>query len=348
MASMDASQQFHRRAILSIGGALLAFSCILGIGAAGYKHLGGETVSWLDAVYMTFIMVATIGYGQGVEVFHKPGHEIFTMLISFSGIAVMTYMFSSVTALVLASDFDKTLKRRKMEKQIRKLQGHYILCGYGRVGLNVGRELTATNRHYVAIDENLNQLEEQKNKDPGLLYLFGDASDDDMLIKADIAKCRGVFAITGDDSRNLMIIITARQLNPSVRIVARCHEVRNMEKMRKAGADAIVSPDFTGGMRIASAMVRPQVVSFLEEMTKSDQRLRIEEIPVPEQFVAKPLSKLKLRSPDYVLLAVRESNGQWRFNPTMDFPVKPGNTLIAMASPAGRVEIEALLIEMLN
>jgi voltage-gated potassium channel len=234
-----------------------------------------------------------------------------------------------------------------MEKTIKKLKGHYILCGFGRVGRNIAHELQATHRHFVAIDEDMERLQDYKEKNPGLLYLHGDASDDDTLLAADIADAKGVFAITGDDSRNLMIVITAKQLQPGVRVVARCHETRNIEKMRKAGADAIVSPDFTGGMRIASAMIRPHVVSFLDEMLKDDKKLRIEEIPIPAGFIPKPLGRLELRSAHYVLLAARERNGNWQFNPEKDYLLKPGFTLIAMASPEGRKEIEALLLDML-
>jgi len=119
-----------------------------------------------------------------------------------------------------------------------------------------------------------------------------------------------------------------------------------MEKMRKAGADAIVSPDFTGGMRIASAMIRPHVVSFLDEMLKSEKNLRVEEVQIPAGFIPKVLGSLKLRSANYVLLAVRERNGSWQFNPDKSFLLKPGFMLIAMANSVGRLEIETLLIEM--
>ena len=159
-----------------------------------------------------------------------------------------------------------------------------------------------------------------------------------------IAGARRVFAITGDDSRNLMIIITAKQMNPKARVVARCHEVRNIEKMRKAGADAIISPDFTGGMRIASAMVRPHVMSFLDEMLKTEDRLRVEEVRVPDSFVPTSLGKLLLRSPEYILLAVRDGT-RIVFNPSGEHELRPGQVLIAMTSPHGRNELEGELLE---
>jgi len=315
-------------------------------GTVGYMYLTDSKYSWFDCFYMTFITVATIGFGEIIDMSSNQPARMLTVILGILGAGNLSMLFSVVTVALLETDLNGTLQRKRMEKTIKKLKGHYILCGFGRVGRNIAHELEATNRHYVAIDEDSLRLLEYKEKNPGLLYLHGDASDDDVLLAADLEDAKGVFAITGDDSRNLMIVITAKQLKPTVRIVARCMETRNMEKMRKAGADAIVSPDFTGGMRIASAMIRPHVVSFLDEMLKSEKNLRVEEVPVPAGFIPKPIVSLRLRSANYVLLAVRERNGDWQFNPDDDFLIKPGFTLIAMASPVGRMEIEALLIEL--
>jgi voltage-gated potassium channel len=334
------------RIMARIGWACMTLFALIVIGVLGFYVIGNDKANWEDAIYMTLITISTVGYGEAVPL-TSFGAKMFAGLVSIAGLGVLTFLFTSLTVFFLEKDLDYSLRRRRMEKRIKKLRQHFIVCGFGRVGRNVAHELQNTGRHFVAIDPEQSNFEEYLEKFPGLLYLHGDASDDDLLLGADIMDARGLFAVTGDDSRNLMIIITAKQINPNLRVVARAHETRNIEKMRKAGADEIICPDFTGGMRMASAMVRPHVVSFLDEMLKTEKHLRVEEVVAPIHFPATRIGSLRLRSTNYILLAVRADTG-WTFNPDDDYLLRAGDVLISMTSPEGRAEIEAHLQEMLN
>ena len=312
------------------------------VGAVGYKLIGGPQTTWLDGFYMTFITVATIGYGEVIDLTHSPGGRVFTMVIAFTGIGTMTYMFSTLTALILESDLNTTLKRKRMEKTIAALSGHYIVCGIGRVGSNVADELKKTGRAFVVMDAEQHSLDQYLERHEDALYLHGDAADDDLLRAAGVERATGVFAVTGDDSHNLVISLSVKQLNPAARVVARVHDIRNADKTRRAGADEIVSPDFTGGMRIASAMVRPHVVNFMDQMLRSDDGLRVEEVLVPPGFKARPLGELALKSRDYILMATHEA-GRWVFNPDDGHLIAPGHALVVMTNPGGRHKLAQLL-----
>jgi voltage-gated potassium channel len=311
------------------------------IGTVGYHHIGRPTASWIDSFYMTYITVATIGYGEVIDLSSHPGGRLFTVAIAFLGIGTMTYMFSTFVALLLESDLNAALKRKRMEKDIAKLSGHYIVCGIGRVGTNVANELVKTNRTLVAIEQDRKALDEWLEHHPQTLFLHDDAADDDALITAGVMSCAGVFAVTGDDSHNLMVSLSVKLLNPKARVVARVHDIRNVNKARRAGADEIVSPDFTGGMRIASAMVRPHVVNFMDQMLRSDEGLRVEEVLVPQGFEDRLIKDLLPKSRDYILMATHE-RGQWVFNPGDEHVVRAGHVIVIMANPGGRERVELL------
>lgn len=321
--------------------ALLVLALAVAGGTAGFRYGAEPQPGWSDAFYMTLISISTVGYGEVVPL-DSFAERLFGGLLSIAGFGVITFLFTSLTVFFLEADLDYTLRRRSMEKAISKLRGHYIVCGFGRVGRNVARELSVTHRRYVAIDTAEAQVASQLEHFPGLLHLTGDASDDEVLLAADIEDAAGVFAVTGDDARNLMITLTAKQLNPAARVVARCHEVRNIPKLRKAGADAIVSPDFTGGMRIAAAMLRPQVVTFLDDMLRSERGLRVEEVRVPAARDGRTLAGIARHGAGYVLVAVRADDG-WVFDPPDDFVLREGQAVIAMASPEGRAALERAL-----
>ena len=321
---------------------LLAAVLIGVVGAVGYHEISGGTASWVDCIYMTWITVATIGYGEVIDLSNNPGGRIFTMVIGTAGIANFGYFMSKLTVFIVESSLDDVLRRRKMQDRINHMKDHYVVCGVGRVGSNVVQELASTGRAFVALDESPEAVANYRERHPGAMVLHGDASDEDTLNAAGIARARGLFAITGDDGKNLLITLSAKQLNPAMRVVARCHDVRNIDKLRRIGADAIVSPDFTGGMRIASSMLRPAVVSFLDEMLRTDEKLRVEEVRVPERFAPRPLSEVLPSSREYIVLAVRMEMS-WQFNPAPDFTLQPGNTVVAMVTPEGRRHIEKML-----
>jgi voltage-gated potassium channel len=325
----------------SFAGPLAALVAAHAVGTVGFRAIAGPDYSWLDCLYMTFITIATIGYGEVVDV-SSPAGRIFTMLVGASGIAIVYYMLAKMTMFLVAGELNVALRRRKMLKQIESLAGHYIVCGIGRVGSNVAQELAETDRPYVAVDVNQHRIDEHRERRPDALYVHGDGGEDEVLRQAGVARAAGVFAITGDDSRNLVITLSAKQLNPAVRVVARCHEINYVEKMRMVGADAVVSPDFTGGMRMASSMVRPHVVSFLDEMLRADGGLRVEEMELPPTFPGGRIGALGLRGPDYVLLAVRAGQ-KWIFNPGDELELAPGNALVFMSNPQARKALQRRL-----
>ena len=342
-----------------------ALIVVLAVGTAGYLIIGGATTTVVDALYMTFITIATIGFGEVIDMTGKPGARIFTMCIGFAGIGVTSYIFSKVTAFIIAGEFNAVLRRRKMLKRISELSGHYIICGAGRVGANVAHELEKTNRPYVLLDIVDTAIKSHADRFPHAMSVLGDATEDEMLEEAGIRRAAGLFAVTGDDNRNLVVTLSAKQINASCRVVARCHEMNYFSKMERVGADAIVSPDFTGGMRIVSSMVRPHVVDFLDEMLRADGDLRVEEVAIGAA-VGATIAAFAPMSAEYIVLALRsdlgavarpnpndytiglrsKSNSQARvqlstqFNPQREQLLRVGDIMVVMATPAGRRALE--------
>jgi voltage-gated potassium channel len=330
------------RVYRNLGLAALFMAIVMSTGTIGYRIIGHGHYTWTDCFYMTFVTISTIGFHEVVDLSNNPGGRMFTVFIATMGIGTMTYMMSTVTALILESDINLAWRRKKMMQAISRMNGHYIVCGVGRVGSNVAMELIATGRECVVVDSDLKHLEAFLERHATQPYIHADATDNDVLIAAGVRRARGIFAVATDDTQNLVISLSAKQLNPLLRVVARCHDVKNVEKTRMAGADEIVSPDFTGGLRIVSAMVRPHVVSFLDEMLKTDDNLRLEEFPIPPAFTGKPIEVLNLASRHYVLLAVRQE-GHWVFNPERSHLLKGGDVLMVMTNPQGRGRLEKLL-----
>jgi voltage-gated potassium channel len=329
-----------RRAIRRLGKPIGLLVVLHLIGTIGYRIISGASYSYLDTLYMTFITIATIGYAEVVDLKDSVGGRVFTMMLGFAGIANTWVIMSVLTAFIVEGDINTALRRRRMLKTIGKLANHYIVCGMGRVGSNVAHELALTARPYVVVDVDAQRIESFRERDPELIHLHADAAEDETLLNAGIARAAGVFAITGDDAKNLVITLSAKQLNPKIRVVARCHEVSYVEKMRRVGADAIVSPDFTGGINIAASMIRPQVVNFLEDMMRSEEAYRVEEVRVPNRLDGATVDSLDPRGAGHLLIAL-QVDGKWRYNPRGDQTLRDGDVLLFMVTPHGRDELQA-------
>ena len=316
------------------------------IGTVGYWFIGGRQYSFVDAFYMTFITITTIGFEEVVDLSGNVGGRIFTIFIAISGIGVMAYIITNITALIVEGEVTESFRRRRMEKIAGKYRGHYIVCGVGSVGCYIANELHATKRPHVVVDVNKKNVESNLESFRDEVFIEGDATDSNALLRAGVEQAAGLFAVTGDDNQNLVVTLTAKQLNPRLRVVARCNDTRNTEKMKKAGADAVVSPSAIGGLRMASEMVRPAVVSFLDTMLRDrDKNLRVEEFAVPKSFAGQPISALNLRRYCHALLLAVRTGENWIYNPSESCVIDRENTLVFMTTPEGRDELAEFLKE---
>ena len=321
---------------------LIILVAIVIIGSIGYWLISGGGYSVVDYVYMTVITITTIGFGEVIDLAGNPGGRIFTIFIALAGIGVLAYVLTSATATVVEGNLTKSFRRRRMEKIAEKAKGHYIVCGMDWAGLHIVQELRETKRPHIIIEISQNKIEKSLETFPKSTFIEGDATDNDTLIKAGIERAAGLFAVLGDDNQNLVICFSARHLNPGLRIVAQCTEMRNQDKMKQAGADSIVSPGYISGMRMASEMIRPTVVSFLDRMMRGrDEALRVEEIAIPKSLAGKPFSSLNLKKyPRTLILAVKKGDN-WIYNPSRnECTIDIDDKIIVMTTPEERQELE--------
>jgi voltage-gated potassium channel len=318
--------------------ALLALLTIFSIAVVGYRIIGGDQYGWLDALYMSVIMLTTTGMKEVVPTTSVPA-QIFTMAILVIGATAALYTLSMLTAFVVEGDITQGFRRRRMRKAIEGMTGHVIVCGAGQTGSTVLRELVRTQRPCVVIEANEAQLAAVDAEFASIPFLHGDCSDDETLLNAGIARAAGVVICTDDDKTALVTTVLAKQLNPTVRVTARATTEKAIARLRQAGADGVVAPAQIGGMRLVSEMVRPTVVGFLDTMLRDTNRnLRIEEVSVLAGggLDGRPVGSLPLheQGSGLLLLALREPSGDYAFNPPADAVVRAGATLIVMGDPS--------------
>lgn len=310
---------------------LLLLIAVFTIGVGGYMII--EKWDFFDSLYMTVITMATVGYG---ETHPLSSHgRILTIFLILVGMGILVYSVSAWIAFLIEGYLGGMFKKRKMEKQIKNLKGHYIICASNEMGMYVIEEFYKTKKPYVVISRDSQHVIPRIKERGDILYIENDPSEDKVLMSANICEAEGLISALSDDKENLFVVLAARQLNPQIKIVAEGIDRTVVAKLLKAGADKVVSAMEIGGMRIASQLIRPAVVDFLDSMLySSDKPLRVEQQVIPEKsgLIGKTLHESDIhKKTGALLVAIKQAQPeQYLFNPQQDYRFQPNDTLIVI------------------
>lgn len=312
--------------------AVILFTMMLLIGTLGYHRL--ESWPLMDGLYMTVITMTTIGYGE-IGPLSQAG-RVFTIFLGLASVGIGGYAISTIAAFMMEGDFQRIFQGNRMDKQIAELKDHIILCGIGRVGMQIAAELYRSKTSFVVVDQNHEELERLRRLGD-VLYVRGDAARDDTLRLAGIDRAKGLIVALSDDKENSFVVLSGRSLNPDLRIVARLVEEENAEKLRRVGADEVVSPNAIGGIRMASMMVRPAVIEFFDEVLNvSGHKLGLEEVKITphSSLNGKTLRQAAIgREIGLLVVAIRSQSSKYQFNPSAQTMLTTGDVLIVIGTP---------------
>ncbi len=312
---------------------------ILAVGTAGYRVIEGW--SWEDCLYMVVITLSTVGYGEVREL--SPEGKAFTMLLIVAGVGLVTYAIGTITRMIVEGEIQTILGRRRTMSRIRRLKDHYIICGYGRIGSLVAQEFERRPLPFVVIERDERRVVQIPER---YAVVVGDATEEEVLVKAGIERARGLVTVLHSDADNLFVTLTARGLNPNLFILARYEEEKTEAKLLRAGADKVVSPYIIGGTRMAMAVTRPNVIDFIELATTSESLgLQMEEVLVQggSPLVGVPLAESPIRSElGIIVVAIKRRSGHMEFNPSAQSAPEAGDQLIVIGEYEHLVRLDRL------
>jgi len=320
---------------------MIVLLLLVSAGTIGYKTI--EHWRFLDALYMTVITLGTVGFKEVHDL--SDGGKLFTMTLIVVGVSVLGYIVGSLAQIMFEGQFQRIIGRKKVEKKIDALRDHYIICGFGRIGSLICKEFKTNGLDFVVVEKEHETLE--KIEEEGYLFLKGDATLDETLLKAGIKRAKGLISVVTSDTSNVYITLTARGLNPDLFILARSGEEGSDIKLKRAGANKVVSPYFIGGTRMAQSILRPNVVDFIEIATGSEHLdLQMEEITIPYQsfFAGETLvSSGFRRETGVIIVGIKKAHGKMLFNPHSQAKMEGGDTLIVLGEPGAISKLETLM-----
>ena len=307
---------------------LFLLVCIILFGTFGYSII--EEMTLFDSFYMTLITISTVGFSEITPL--TQSSRIITVVIIISGISLLTYTLGQIAQVFIEGELRKLLGRRKLEKQIADLKNHYIVCGYGRIGAVVCKELADGKIEFIIIEEDEKKIEQLENNH--FLYLSGDATREETLLEAGLDRAKGMVTAVSSDADNVFITLTAKGLRPDIFVLSRAADLKNEKKLLRAGASRVVCPYNMGGSRMAQILKRPTVVDFLESATMSGNLgLKLEEVVVmPTSYlVGKTIVESKLRQNfGVIIIAIKKIDGEMLFNPGPDAVLGAGEVVVVI------------------
>jgi len=329
-----------KRRFLYIG---LAILLALAAGTAGFALMEGYPV--FDAFYMTLITITTVGYRE-VHELSRAGRVFNSFLIVY-GVTVMFFAIGAMTQAVLEMELPELFGRRRVKRMIEKLEDHYIVCGFGRVGRAAASELQRAGVPFVLVDRSPERVERALSA--GMVALNADSTRDETLLEAGVRRARGLVAALATDADNLFVILSAKNLNPRLMVAARAGEEEAEEKLRRAGADVVFAPYSSAGHQLALALLRPHVLQFLDVATRSiglDVGIEQVRVAATSELVSRSLKQLQVRRElGVIVLAIRKASGRMEFNPPADAVIEADDFLIVMGEYENLRRLESMLTE---
>jgi voltage-gated potassium channel len=308
--------------------AIIALLSILCLGTVGFHYLEGWSLP--ESLYATVVTLSTVGYGDFIP--HSREGMMFTVFLIIVGVGTMLYTVGLITETMIEGRLNIILGKGRLEKMINKMQNHYIICGCGRIGRLICRELAEEKVDFVVIDNNQEVI--QRITEEGYIHYKGDATHDKTLLAAGIKKAKGIICVLPSDAENLYVILTARELNQDIFILSRSEDEESEKRLLKAGANRVESPYMMGGMRMAMAILRPAMLDFVEITTmKQSLELRMDEIAICEgsSYIGKSLEDSQIRQKfGLIVVAVKKESGKMIFNPMAKYVLENNDKLIVL------------------
>lgn len=304
---------------------------VLLIGVLGYRFI--SDYSWVDALYMTIITVTTVGFSEVRPM--GPEGKVFTVLLIVVSVFVFGFAISIITEYILSRNSLQTLKKKKVQNMINNLSDHVVVCGFGRNGMQAVERLKAYRRNFVVIERDKELIEKY---DGDILFIEGDANDDDVLMSAGVERAKYLIATLPEDATNLFVVLSARQMNKHMTIISRASLVTSQKKLLLAGADKVIMPDKIGGDHMASLVVMPDLITFMDKLSlEGEHTTNLEEIEIDDfigQVDCSSLRDLDLRrKTGCTIIGYIDPNGNYIINPEADLELKPKGKVIVLGRP---------------